>query len=446
MKCPAKLLIILSFVIANVGNYVCAFHNTSRYFPFFERPENYRYRNKHVAHIPIFITTAATAFGREGGNVGVPELWGKYDLQDILFSLKTVRGTSFVNPLLTEFNNRDFDSFALPFEVKSKVRGAGFILHYEHDLKVWNIVLGASLPIMFVDIVNRYRFDKNCFKNSFEQKVRNLTKKENDNLSVKMDKVRRQIHDELGFCVNDWVKSGIGDLDLYIRFNNNYDHKLLMRGFSLNLQLGTVVPTGHQRDENNPASVPFMSDGHWTLYADFAPEFELKQDLKLGFLFSAAYQIGKTRSRRIAVYQEPDIFSALRAKVEVGPGATFKISPYITLENLADGLHIQGRYTYLRHNGDKWHDARGDKSIPSYLNLLSSDSITKDDLERNKDSKRRRTSWRSHYITLQALYDTRVAFNNWWLSPNFYLMWDMPISARGIAKTHQITFGTELHF
>lgn len=446
MKHSTKLLMILSLIAGSLYNHVSAFHNMSRYFPFLERPENYRYRNKNVVHIPFFISIASTAFGRESGEIGIPELWGKYDLQDIIFSLEQVQGSSFINPLITEFTNRDFDNVALPFKAQSKIRSVGFALHYEHDLKFWNMVIGASLPIMFVDVVNRYRFDKSYFTQNFQDTVRKLTQKELKSLNFKMDKVRRTVHDQLGFCVNDWPKSGIGDLDLYVRWNNEYDHKLLMRSFSLNLQVGALFPTGTKRDENNPASVPFMSNGHWALYTDFAPEFELKQDLKLGFLLSAAYQFPRIGLRRLAVYKEPDIFSALKARTEVRPGASYKVSTYLTLENLTDGLHFQGRYTYLRHNGDHWSDERFDKTIPSYLTLSPNDSISCEDIEKNKVSKERHTSWRGHYITFQALYDTKVAFNNWHLNPNFYLMWDMPITGRGNVQANQVSLGVELHF
>ena len=81
----ARLVILISMLSPSLFST----HNVNRYFPFFERSEIYRYHKKPYINASLFVTTASTAFIRDGVNTGVPELWGNYDLQDLFTSLVT---------------------------------------------------------------------------------------------------------------------------------------------------------------------------------------------------------------------------------------------------------------------------------------------------------------------------------------------------------------------
>ena len=424
--------------------FVFATHNTSRYFPFLERPEDYVLRNRSHITPSLFITRASTAFKRGGGNAGIPELWGFYDLNNVIGSLQEVQGAAFVNPIITERGPGDsWINKSIRFKVGGKIKGRGILLNYEQDLK-WNgFQIGAFIPFMHINTCERYSF----LANESDPQLQSLRAGE----LAQLDRIRRSVHKQLGLQGEDYTKTGFGDLDLHLRWNHNWDHKLRVKNIDLNLQIGTVAPVGVDSDPSFASSVSFMGDGHWALYFDIVTELELKQDWKFGLMLGIAHQFENTRKLRIPVYKEPAIFSALFTDVKIDPGTTYKVSPYFTLDNLTDGVNFQVRYTYLRHDEDKWYDKRNSPAIKSYLNqtagdTISGETLTTESILNNVAAKKTISLWREHYITLQFAYDSKAANNHWVLDPAIYAAFDYQFGGNGSCKTHQLAVGVELHF
>ncbi len=435
----------LAIVFLLKNSLVFCTHNTSRYFPFLERPEEYVIKKRSHISPSLFIAKASTAFKRGGGNTGIPELWGKYDLNDVINSLKAVDGPTFVNPIQQERGPHDvWIDKSIKFKVDGKVKGSGLILNYEQDLH-WNgFQVGCFIPIMHVNTNDHFSF----LAQDSAPELRNLREGELSQL----DRIRRTVQDDLGLSGGDWTKTGFGDLDLHLRFNHEWNYELLMRNIDLNLQFGTTIPTGCDADINYPSSVPFMGDGHWSVYFDLVTEFELKQDWKFGFIFGAAYQFKNTRERRIPVYNEPFLFSALVANdIEVDPGMTFKFSPYLGLDNLSEGFNVRVRYTHLKHNQDKYKDKRKDPTVKSFLTQQEGDQVgdvvlTAEDISKNAAERQGLTRWSEQYISAQISYDSKEAGNNWIISPIIYAVLDYQFQGNGSCKTYQLTLGVELHF
>ncbi len=438
-----KIVHTTTFGIISVFTTVYPTHNVSRYFPFLERSEDYVIKQRSHLTPSFFIVDTATAFRRGGGTGGVPELWGNYDLNDVITSLETVYPNT-PDPRVTVCGNNSLVGKSIRFHVHGKAMGAGVGLNYEQNLHLWGFQLGASLPLMTLKTTNRFDFDRPDSASIFQES--NLFQQSNGNANLAdrmarrqeltVDQIRRLTHQLIGFSGNTWSATGFGDLDAHLRWNKNFDHALLTKSIDLDLQMGVLMPTGRTSDVGYPCSLPFGSNGHWGLYTDFLTEIELKQDWNLGFLFGYAHLFPHTFNFRIPVGNEPAIFSTLIGRVKNHPGDTFKISPYFTLANLTDGLHFQLRYTYLRHNEDSWDDERSDKTIQSYLekggNLIA--------------AKKSLSKWSCHYLTFELQYDTAVAIKHVTLSPVLFIGYDMPVNGNGFAKTHQLSMGAELHF
>ncbi len=434
-----NLLTLLSFLLVGTTTLLPS-HNTNRYFPFLEKSEHYLYKKRSQAHAALFYASASTAFKRGGGNAGVYELGGKYDLADVFRSYEEFKTPKVGHaPASLTRLKTDLASFddKTEFKAEGKIKARGLILQYEHDLKWNNFSIGAWLPLVIINTTSRFNpTDKTLLFNE----------------KINLNSIRRSVHDGLELKENNWDKGGIGDLDVYLRWNYFVEHQLMMRSISFNIQAGCLFPTSIDADTSHYSSVSLMGSGHWGLYLNIAPEFELKQNIKAGLILGATYQFKNTQPRRIPIYNEPAIFSPLVGKAKVDPGMTWKISPYVTLENLTDGIHFQARYTYLRHNTDKWTDVRPDKEktdFSSYLTRKTTTAypdITQEKINENIANKKNLSKWRSHYITLQATYNSKDALHNLPLDPNIYVMYDIPINGRGISKTHQISLGVELHF
>ncbi len=421
-------------------------HNTSRYFPFLERPENYLIKSKRFFSPTLFSTTASSAFKRMHGKTGIPELWGPYDLKDIIASLEAVKkgmGEVFTNPFLDTPGVEGLVDRSILFDVDGKVTSLGIFLEGAHQLFSKHLYIGFSIPFMHVEARSRYILrSKSTDKIKIDPVVGALLSGELN----QVERVRLDVHKDLGIEPFDWPQTGFGDLDCYLRWNVHGNHIFLMRSIDINILGGIVFPTSVMMDNDNPASVPFMGNGHVGFYIDLHSEFELKHDIKVRTLTSFMFQAPSTRTRRIAVYKESDIFSALIGRVKVTPGNTFKFSSYITFENILDGLHLHGRYTYLRHSEDSRHDKRDDKTIRSYLEQIPDVDRTEKDIKDNIDFKKKLSSWRAHYISVQIAYEPKAALQNWKLDPVFYVKIDTPYGGSGISKTHHISPGAILRF
>ncbi len=408
-----------------------AHHNGNRYFPFLERPEMYTARKKSSATPALFFTTASTAFKRGGNSGGIPELWGNYDLKDVIASLHTIKPTE--NPATAvgippTWLETDGTTKSMKFKIDGTIKSIGVILNYEHKIGWENFYVGAWLPLMRVTTTEEFGFNTQDFNNTIKASI-------NHNQELLIDQLQRTTHQKIGLTGNDSDNGGLGDLDLHIRWNYFIDHQFLMRSINTSVQGGLIAPTGRLSDINRPSSVSFMGNGHWGMYVDVVPEFELKQDWKIGLMLGALYQFKNTRTMRIPISKEPAIFSSLIGRIEIDPGITAKIAPYFTLENLTDGLHFRFQYTYLRHAIDKTNDARSDRTIACYLNSTA-----------DKAQKENLSKWRYHYASFNVIYDSKQALQNWFLEPTLYATYDMPISGNGVSNTHHVTIGAQLHF
>jgi hypothetical protein len=438
-----KIILALGVMICLSVDSIFSTHNTSRYFPFLERPEDYIIKERSHITPAFFVTRASSAHRGRGKECGIPELWGKYDLRDVITSLKKVKGDSFLNPIEVERGSEEsWIDKSIRYKVSGKVKSRGLQVNYEQLLK-WNFSFGAFIPLMYV-----YTHDKFTF---YQEKSDGVIAQLRPGELAQLDRIRRSVNEALGLHGGDWTRTGFGDLDLHARYNYHWNYELVMRRIDLAVQFGTTVPTGRRYDINYPSSVPFMGDGHWSLYLDLVSEFELKQDWKFGLMLGGAYQFNETKKIRIPVYQEPATFSALKADVKVEPGMTFKISPYIYADNLTDGFNAHLRYTYLRHNRDKWVDTRHDPSVKSYLNQpvgaeFYGKPLTEEEISENKKRKKNLSLWDAHYLTFQLAYDTKEGGNKWILDPIIYAIADYNLNGNGFSKTLQVTFGIELHF
>ncbi len=415
-----------------------AFHLPSKHCPFFENDftVNLYPTKKHTLAIEGIFGTISTAFKRNGKSGGTPELYGEYELNSVVDSLQAVNGSNpgFKNPFQQLPANLQKKS--LKFGVSEKIHTVGCTLSDTHWFFDNTLFVGAWIPIISMQSMNRYILKEASTFNVADQNL--------------IDKVRRDTHQALGFYDNGATRTGFGDLDLFVGYRAFWDHKLLMKSIIITPKMGLILPTGVHRDVDNPSTIPFMGDGHLGIHGEIHSQFELKQDLRLGFIIHGAHQVQHRKKERHAVFKEPSIFSALVTHIKVKPGFTLALAPYLVLENILDNVHFQVKYTYLRHGADDVSDygeyLLDDPKSSSYLTKRPTNVITQKDIDDNKFEKWNNSKWRSHYVTLQLMFDTRQTLTSWKLDPNFYVSYDIPCAGRGISKMHQISLGGSVHF
>ncbi len=426
-----------------------AARNVSRYLPFLDRPEPTVVTDRVHFGASAFLTIGSSAFRRGGGKVGIPELWGPYNLSDVIDSLAAVKagaGMPFTNPFLLTPGTEGLVDRPVIFAVDGTVNSSGGMFEGSLSLFSPNVYLGFSIPIVRVETRARYELVTRSRRERegefIDPAVRNLE----SGAVNQVERVRLAVHDEIGLRPDDWDVSGVGDLDVFLRFHFMCERTLLMRSINTNLRCGVLVPTSKTRSIDFPSSVPFMGDGHWAMYFELLPEFELKHDWRVGMMASLVVPFDETSERRLPVFREPQIYSALTGETELDLGITYKLAPYVTIENLIDGLHFHGRYTYLHHEQDTTTDKRGDCPVKSYLQLEPTETRTEQEICDNIERKENLSGYRAHYLSLQLRYNSRSAMREWPLRPNFYILVDTLLEGSGMAKTHQLTLGVDFHF
>ena len=443
LKTQAWIASLLCALCAPVA--MQAMHNTNRWLPLLEHTEPATLPGIGRLHVEAIFTEAATTFEHGvPGNGGIPELWGMYDLDQVICSAQKaslVSDCPYPNPFCCV--RPDFAGRRLIYDVSGKVKSKGIALHYTQNLQKYGLAAGFYLPYLEVRSSTRFRLNAPASDPVF----RGLTPSQIEQL----DAIRRGVQESIGLVAGDYREWSVGDLDLYVRQYNKRDYILAMRSVSLNFQLGATLPTGKERVLNNAASIPFGNNGSAAIYGDVRLEFEPKLDWHLGFVAALNGQTSHTHDERMPVcctdvvidadkdviqhLSEPLPYSSVVGKLTRKPGLTHKLQAYFGMDHLTDGLNFLVRLTRVTHSRDDLQDKRPaaqQELVPSKLS------------EQQKLSR-----WHATFLTLQGTYDTKDTGQNWPGDPRFYVVWDIPLENFGGAravKTSQLILGVAFNF
>jgi len=356
--------------------------------------------------------TASEAFARDEKTIGIPELFGIFDLNELAESLLEITGQS---PLRSDLLGRE-----LPFAVNGRIQGEGFAMRYYQALSE-HFSFGAEL--LFLKTNSRQTFELDV------QKVRNLRAGDYNEIN----KSRRVAFEEIGIVENDAPQHGIGDIDLFFRGGKKWDYTLKCRRIWAGLSVGGYIPTGVTTKICNAASIPYGGNGFGGMYVKGDALFELKEDMKVGFLLQISKRFPRTTLARMPMKaNEPYIFGPIIGKARINPGPTLAFSPYFILENLRGGLGVGVHYTLTSHWKDNWCDQRVDPQFPVDLSQVI------------KTSK-----WGSDYFTVNIFYDFGIQKTKRPIDPILFFRWDVPamlFESHNVAKTNKISLGVEIAY
>jgi hypothetical protein len=356
--------------------------------------------------------TASEAFARDEKTVGIPELFGVFDLNNLATSLLEITGET---PLRSDLLGRE-----LPFFVNGRIQGQGFFMRYCQSISD-HFTLGAEL--LFLKTNSRQGFRINT------EKVKNLKPGDLNEIEIS----RRLAFEEIGLIENDSAQHGIGDIDLYIRGSKQWDYTLKCRRIYAGLTFGGFVPTGVKTDLYNAASIPYGGNGFGGFYLKGDALFQLKEDIKVGFLLEISKRIPRTTLARMPmVASEPYIFGPIIGKAHINPGPTLGFSPYFILENLRGGLGVGVHYTLTSHWKDKWCDRRESPRFPVDLSQVINTS-----------------KWGSDYFTIDLFYDFGKQKTKHIIDPVLFFRWDVPAMlfvSHNVPKTNKASLGIELAY
>lgn len=412
----AKKIVLSSLLaITTCLSYGMVFDN--RFFPLIQKP--FISSSGRPSHIGAYLyaTTASKAINDMEQNIGIPELYGKFDLGALALAFDKV---GLPNPLRSDLRGQ-----VLPFDMAGTIQAQGLeFCYYQSICEIGG--LGFNWLVMHSN--SRQDFFPRPFP---------------DVDLLYLDATRRTMFQEMGLNDAQASQAGMGDLDLYMRLGYYWEYTLKLKRIDTGLRIGTLVPAGVTTTINSPASVPFGGNGFWGLYAQLESEFEFKEDMKGGLMFRLSKRFSKTQCQRLPVTRdtknqlsypgEPNIFSPLIGQVKITPGFNLVFMPYAQLENIRAGLGIRLLYTLTNHWHDTWHDERNDKTtVPVDLSLVNSLS-----------------GWKSDYISLSVFYDFGKMKTQRSLDPILIFTWDIPslfFSSEKTPTTNKVSLGLEYNF
>ncbi len=409
-KC--KLFLIL-FVVICVTQQSFAMVFDNRFIPLFQRPRISVEGLPSSFAIDFFAATASKAFDDDEQDIGIPELHGKLDLGVLA---NAIADTGKPNPL----RRADLQGARIPFNMDGKIQAQAFTMAYHQRVAHW---LSFGFSLLFMRVNSRQVF-------SLDEENTNLILGEGD--KQELEEARRRMFTDLGLVDNHTSQLGFGDIDFYLRWGGLWDYTLKCRRIDAGIRLGFLIPTGERHTIFRPASIPFGGDGHWGFYVSGDALFELREDIKVGFLLRVSKRFTRTRNRRMPVRGEPRIFGAVVGLAQVNPGTTVVFSPYFVLENLRKGLGAGVHYTLTSHKEDEWRDRRQDKEPRVKLSRVM-------DL----------SEWSSDYVTINVFYDFGKVKVVRSFDPIVSFRWDVPVmffASSRVAKTHRLSLGVEFGF
>lgn len=384
----------------------------NRFIPLFVPQQFFIDSLPSAFELDFVVITASQAFARDEKTVGIPEIFGTFDLNTLATSILTITGQT---PLRSDLLGRE-----LPFNVDGRIQGQGFFLRYCQSVSP-HCTIGAEM--LFLKTNSRQTFQIDF------QKVKNLKPGDLNEIEI----ARRRAFQEIGLTQNNAAQHGVGDIDLYVRGGKMWEYTLKCRRIYAGLSIGGFMPTGVKTKLCSAASIPYGGNGFWGVYAKGDALFELKEDIKVGFLLELSKRIPRVVTARMPMQaSEPYIFGPVIGKARINPGLTTAFSPYFILEHVREGLGLGVHYTLTSHMRDHWHDYRCDRTVPVDLSQVV------------KTSK-----WGSDYFTIDIFYDFGRIQAKHQVEPIVFFRWDIPAMlfvSHNVPKTHKVSLGVELAY
>jgi len=361
----------------------------NRYMPLLLKPF-YRHTDAPFhQEFQAFFINADRAFS-DGFPLSIPDIEGIYDQRVLAQGLTNV---GFSDPLRSDFRLRT----TIPWGRTGRLDVQGLAYHWEVPLGSWAF-LGANC--FFAHVSMRHEFfltgaDEQLPAGDIEY----------------LYQVKERMHKDLKVTSALFSKTGLSDIDLYLRWYHEWEYVLKSRRLAAGVKFGTYIPSGVKRDVDNPASIPFGGNGHWGVYGDFQGTWELKEDLTAALMVRAIKRFEKTEVMRMPLLNEPVQYGILKGPVTVNPGWTFVFNPSVDIAHLRAGLGVKILYTLVAHLRDEFHDRRSleqRERFPSHIPAEFS-------------------SWGAEHVTIGAYYDFDSVSECNPLYPKISAYWDIPV-------------------
>lgn len=149
--------------------------------------------------------------------------------------------------------------------------------------------------------------------------------------------------------------SGLGDTAIMLSWRNNFKQdKELIKAVELFAQVGVMLPTGRERDEDKMFSMALGSDGAFGIPVGVGLNVQFVNTIRAGLNVDFLAHLDKTRDRRLkTIAQQTELFLLNKGKATRDYGLDWQFYLYLQSRHFVGGLSAKAAYQYLRHDADK---------------------------------------------------------------------------------------------
>jgi hypothetical protein len=408
-----QVMLVITALVVTTQSHAMSINN--RYLPWYTQPFGRTIEKRSHLQTELFFMTGDKAFHQSSDeSKGIPEVWGKYNQKtanDVLLFM------NIASPLRAQWQAEK----SILWDVDQKIESQGLTLKGEWTIGR-GISFGGSSSLMRINC-------NQTFSIPFDtRKAMHLTPDQENQL----DSQRRAMNELIGITSTQWSETGLSDTELYVRWGNVWEYELKSRQVDAGIKTGFYFSSGVKRDEDNPASIPFGSNGMNGFFFGGDIALEVKEDWTVGMAMQLSKHFEKIQKRRLPVKKENYLFGGTTGTIEIDPGVTFVWNPFLRLGDLQDGVDAHIGYTLAHHAGDVWTDKRADKTITVDLNDMY-----------------KLSKWDAEYLSIYVSYDPSKVTKKDKVQPIITINWDAPVKvfvAEDVSKTHKIALGIAFDF
>lgn len=396
-----RISIAIHFFLLSIPVYPIVGYN--RYVPWLPTPHVLAEGKRSYITGGGYIATAHHAYNTADRHIGLPELYGTFDLGVLSRAYAKAAG---VNPLRAYYQDK-----SIPFIMDGSLRMQGFAFGMEQSITP-EFAVGGFLVCQRLHAHIDFTLGDIKFI---------LT----DDMKVEISYERRMLFNQMGMGPDSSTLFGLGDIDLYCVFENEWDRLFKFRTVKAALKMGLIFPTALSWDSSLPATIFTDNNRHWGFYGSGQLTCVLKEDFTVDLGLHVYKKIPNTVFGRMPVLQEPLLFGAVTGPLRINPGLTILCCPTVLLEHLRNGFGVGVSYSLLYHQQDHFIDKRLEQKVPTTFEMTQ-----------------KLSSWAADYVSLQAFYDFAGQADLSVLHPTIKLKWDLPTNifvAKKVAKTHVIS-------
>lgn len=409
---------------------LCAFYSTiseaavydNRFFPFYSYIFPRTKRKQSWFNMSSYFITGDEAEG-QAGKVGIPELCGKFDQKKLGEELENV---GLPNPLRPDFQLLPI----IPWDLCGKITGQGLGFEWEQAI---TCRLSMGLSFWYLHTSSNVEF---VLDPVLARDLGFIDGKEGD--LFELDRELREMLREIGLEGGQWSKSGVTDIDFYLRYGDIWDYVWKFRSVAAGIKVGVLGPSGTERTICNPASIPFSGNKHAGFYGEADFQLELKEDIYFGGLLRVTGRKSDCEAVRFATDCETPLFGVIQATSTVDPGVGVAGSLYATIEGIRDGLGLQARYTIAYHGKDCFSNIQ-------IAEDLAIEQVPQESINQLVDC----STFISEYFSLNLFYDFGTKEEDCLVDTKLFFAWDIPIeafAAKNFVRTNRVALGFQLNY